>query len=207
MFARMLRARRMAAFPAELEKRLSICSSEERTTTLIYALDYCLKLRRNSDSSGARISMALLDPSNLTAQDCEGLYSHLEGVHSKIRAMTVSDVELKAVAERNGKQIAQDYKASLEEPARFGSIGVGVLMTRLSYRLGRLQAVANTLHEPATPYTHMASMLRDSISHIGDATRKHNRVTSTLTPVDVWSDETVSFVENSARIIAMTYPG
>lgn len=194
----------MRAFPAELEKSLSMCSPEQRAASLVCALEYCLKLRRNSDSSGAMMSMALLKPDNLTAPDCQSLYSHLEGVYSKFRTMRVSGADLKIVIDRHGKQSAQDYKASVEESARLGAIGIGVLMTRLSYRLGRLQAAVNALHEPASPYTRVGSMLRDCIPHVGEATRYASRVRPTS---DVWSDETVSFVENSVRVIAMTYPG
>ncbi|MGH2508685.1 MAG: hypothetical protein ACRDHZ_14970 [Ktedonobacteraceae bacterium] len=197
-------APRMGAFPVELEKRLSMCSPEQRATSLVCALEYCLKLRRSSDSSGSIMSMALLEPDNLTAPDCQSLYSHLEGVYSKFRTMRVSGVDLKTITDRHGKESAQDYKASVEDSARLSAIGVGVLMTRLSYRLGRLQAVVNALHEPASPYTRVGSMLRECIPHVSEATRYASRVRPTS---DVWSDETVSFVENSARIIAMTYPG
>lgn len=207
-----MKAKKVDEFPAEMEMRLAACSPQERATALIYAVEYCLRLRRRADGPGSVISGWLLEPGNLSADSCESLYTHLEGIYSKIcakiRTTNATEHEIKAIADRHGEQHAEYFRASVEEPARLGAMGIGVLMTRLSYRYGRLATATNDVSDdPQSAYTRIAELLKDCVPHIGDATRRHQRVTAILTPAHPLSDEGTIFVEKSAEMIASTYPG
>jgi hypothetical protein len=153
------------------------------------------------------ISMALLRPGDLPEDACESLYWNLEGLYLQTSEERISGAELKAVASRNGKQFAANYKMTTERSFTLMAIGYGLLMTRLSYRLGRLRAKVNVLHHPPSPYTRMASMMRDCTSFIHGAAVRHNEIALMTTPEIAWSDETMTFVEQSASVIAIKYPG
>jgi len=195
----------MKSFPAQVETDLASITPAERATGLVSAVDYCLGLRRNSEPIGLQISMALLEPSNLSSRDCEALKGNLEDVYRETKASKLSKSEYKVCLKRHGKQVADGYRHTTNSNAKLYSIGLAILMTRLSHRLQRLRSKVNQLHEPPSPYTRIAGLLRESLPHIQMAVRTWNQ-RAELTPEKIWSKEAMEFVNNSASIIAMTYP-
>ena len=136
----------------------------------------------------------------MTREACESLYTHLEGIYlkicAKIRTTNAPQHEIKTIADRHGEQHAEYFRASVEEPARLGSMGIGVLMTRLSYRHGRLGSATNDASgDPHSAYARIAELLEDCVPHIVDATRRQQRVAAILTPAYPLSDEAAAFVE------------
>ena len=54
--------------------------------------------------------MALLQPGNLSLQECESLYFNLEGLCLQMKAARISDAEYETVLGRHGKQFADNYR-------------------------------------------------------------------------------------------------
>lgn len=206
ILSRLLRKLRIKSFPAGVEGSLVALTPEERANALIHAVDYCLKLRRDFPDMGTLISVALLQPSNLPSEECESLYFNLEDVCLPMKLARVSDAEYKAVIDRHGKHFADNYRKSVELTWSLSSIGLAILMTRLSYRLTRLRSKGNQLHVVDSPYSSISVLLRQALPHIHVAAETHNKISSLTTPENSWSKETMGFVENSASNIAMSYP-
>ena len=205
IFSRLISKSRITGFPGSFEKSVTLLSAEESAKALIEAVGYCLALRNHDE--GTMISMALLDPGNLSVKDCEALFANLAETYNQVNTQRVTVSEFSAISARHGKAIADEYKRTAESNVRSYAIGIGILMTRLSYRVGRLTAKVNQLHEPVSPYTRIASSLRAALPHINRAAEQHNEIASATTPEKMWSKEGVDFAKNSANIIAMTFPG
>jgi hypothetical protein len=206
MISRLLRKLRIKSFPSGVEGSVGALSPQERATALIHAIDYCIKLRRDSPDIGTLISMALLQPGNLSLQECENLYFNLEGLCLQMKAARIPEAEYETVLGRHGKHFADNYRKTTELTWALSAIGLAILMTRLSYRMTRLQAKVNLLYTADSPYTRIGVLLRHSLPHIRVAAESHNKIASLTTPENAWSKEAMEFVENSASNIAMSYP-
>src|ERR1700722_17642627 len=145
----MLRKGRMKALPTIMEQRLEALTPEDRAAALIQAVAYCLDLRLKPDP-GPMFSAAVLQPGDLPEDACEILYWPLEDLYVQASRETISGAELRAVASRHGKQPAADYKAVTEQSFKHVAIGHGILLTRLSFRLGQLRAKVNLSHVPSS---------------------------------------------------------
>ncbi len=206
ILSRLLRKLRIKSFPSGVEASLVVLTPEDRASALIRAVDYCIRLRRDSPDMGTLISMALLQPGDLSPEECENLYFNLEDPCFQMKAARISEAEYKAVLDRHGKQFADNYRKTTESTWSLSSIGLAILMTRLSYRLGRLQRKDNQLLIVDSPYSRIAALLRHALPHIHVAAETHNKISSLTTPENAWSKETIDFVESSAGSIAMSYP-
>jgi hypothetical protein len=76
------------------------------------------------------------------------LYLNLEEVRRSTQTARLSSAEYEVFLRRHGKSLADDFKSEMNSSAVPNSAGLGILMTRLSYRLARLKAKVNQLHEP-----------------------------------------------------------
>ncbi len=121
-------------------------------------------------------------------------------------AARVSRAEHGAIAVRQGNQFADNYKKMTEQIWLLNSIGLAILMSRLSYRIARLQAKTNQLSMPDSPYFRIGALLRECHPRIRSAAENYNKIALALTPEKAWSEETTKFMENSARVIALSYP-
>lgn len=110
MLSRVLRKLRIKSFPSGVEGSLVALTPEERATALIHAVNYCIKLRRDSPDTGTMISMTLLQPGNLSSEECESLYFNLEGLCLQMKVARISDPEYEAVLSRHGKKFADNYR-------------------------------------------------------------------------------------------------
>jgi hypothetical protein len=196
----------MKLFSSALEQHLTALVPEHRAEALILAADYCLKVRLNSRDPGTFISMALLEPGDLRTDACKSLYRSLESLYLKASKEKVSSAQTRHFAKRHGKQLAADYKMVTELSFKLSAIGYGILMTRLSYRLERLQAKINLMYDPPSAYTRIAKLLRECCSHIHSAAVRYNQRAAATTPDQAWSDDAATFIENSASLIARSYP-
>jgi hypothetical protein len=204
IISRLLQNSRFKLFAAATVTRVELLSPEDRAAALVQAVAYCLDLRRHD--GGIMISMALLDPSQLSIRECKELFYNLETPYFQAESAKVSASEAAMMSSRYGKEFGSDYKKIAEANHQIYAVGLGILMSRLSYRAARLEAKINLLHEPPSAYTRMASSLREALPHIATVIQRFNALAEVATPEKIWSPETMSFANNCASNLAMLFP-